>query len=147
MLAAVAELMSGLIERVKLIFGWDVPHLNSLTELYAAIRIGSITTGFEVGDGVGVGVGATDGVGVGIGFAVGLSDGVGVGFIATPLFQRSLLPCLTQVCLIFETVFVEPAFVHLVPAIVAEFAGAIKVAKPNTSAEATTLFTRAMSIA
>jgi predicted membrane protein len=45
---------------------------------------------------VGVGVGVGSGVGVGEGVGVGV--GVGVGFlIATPLFQTSFLPDLTQV--------------------------------------------------
>jgi hypothetical protein len=58
-----------------------------------------------VGVGVGVGVGVTVGVrvgsGVGDGEGVGTGVAAGVGFlIATPLFQTSFLPDLTQVYLI-----------------------------------------------
>ena len=56
---------------------------------------------------VGVGVGVTVGIGVGVGSGVGDGEGVGVGvvtgvgfLIATPLFQTSFLPDLTQVYLI-----------------------------------------------
>jgi hypothetical protein len=110
--------------------------------------------GVGVGDGVGdvVAVGVGDGVGEidGLGRGAGVLAGVGftVGFlIATPLFQINLLPCLIQVYLIFETVFVVPSLVHLEPNKLAENAGAIKVANPIASAEAITLLTRAISIA
>ena len=81
-------------------------------------------------DGVGVGVGddfaEAEEVCVGVGIGDGLLAGVGftVGFfIATPLFQINLLPCLMQVYLIFETVFVDPDFKHLLPEIDAEKVG------------------------
>ena len=46
-------------------------------------------------------------------------------FVVTPLFQIKTFPVLTQVYLILEIVFVEFILVHLVPAIVAEFAGKV----------------------
>ena len=52
-----------------------------------------------------------------MGFIVGL-------FTAIPLFQTSLLPCFTQVYLMFPTIFVVPDLVHLVPEI-APLAGLI----------------------
>ncbi len=65
-------------------------------------------------EGIGVALGETEGKGVevfaGFGFAAGF-------LIATPLFQRNLLPCLTQVYLIFETILVALTLVHLVPVI------------------------------
>jgi hypothetical protein len=62
--------------------------------------------------GVGVGVGVGDGSGEGVGVAIG------AGFlIATPLFQSSFVPDLTQVNFLPDAVAVEPAFVHLAPAL------------------------------
>lgn len=99
-----------------------------------------------VGIGVGVGVGEIDGVGVGVGVLAEV--GFAAGFLITkPLFQINLVPCLMQVYLIFETVFVVPSLMHLEPNKLAENAGAIKVANPIASAEAITLLTRAISIA
>ena len=64
--------------------------------------------------GVGVGVGVATGVGVG----VGVGDTTVAGFlIATPLFQSSFVPDLTQVNFFPLAVAVEPAFVHLAPAL------------------------------
>ena len=64
---------------------------------------------------------------------VGVGTGVGVRealvFIATPLFQISVFPDLMQVYLIFEIVFVEFTFEHLVPEIDTEFAGISDVKK------------------
>jgi hypothetical protein len=80
--------------------------------------------------GVGLGVGEIDGVGVAVGVGVGVGVGVlaGVGFtagflIAKPLFQINLVPCLMQVYLIFETIFVVPSLVHLVDEIETALAG------------------------
>ena len=65
-----------------------------------------------VGVGVGVGSGVGDGEGVGVGVATG------VGFlIATPLFQTSFDPDLTQVNFFPPAVAVAPTFVHLAPAL------------------------------
>ncbi len=82
--------------------------------------------GVGVGVGVGVVVGVTAGVGVGVGSGVGDEDGVGVGvaagdgfLIATPLFQTSLVPDLTQVNFFPPAVAVVPALVHLSPAFTA----------------------------
>ncbi len=87
-------------------------------------------------DGVGVGVGddvaEAEEVCVGVVIGDGLLAGVGFTagfFIATPLFQINLLPCLMQVYLIFETVFVVPSLTHFEPAICAETAGRIVAAK------------------
>ena len=63
-------------------------------------------------EGIGVELGETDGFGDGVLAGVGFSAGF---FIATPLFQINLLPCLMQVYLIFETVLVVPSLGHLVP--------------------------------
>ena len=83
-----------------------------------------------MGDSVGVGAGDAEAIGVGFGEGVGVGSakGVGVGvdvgvtagsdfFIATPLFQTSFVPDLTQVNFLPEAVAVEPTFVHLAPAL------------------------------
>ena len=64
-------------------------------------------SGGAIGAGGWVGVGVTEGVGVGVcsgdgdGEGVGVSVATGAGFlIATPLFQTSFVPDLTQVYLI-----------------------------------------------
>lgn len=93
--------------------------------------------GVEVGLGVDVVDAELFGEGVGEFSAgllvVGVGTGVGVGetvdFIATPLFQISVFPDLMQVYLIFEIVFVEFTFEHLVPGIDTEFAGISDVKK------------------
>jgi hypothetical protein len=55
---------------------------------------------------------------------VGIADALGAGVEnATPLLQTNFLPDLTQVYLMFATVFVEFSFEHEVPAIVADCAG------------------------
>jgi hypothetical protein len=70
--------------------------------------------------GVGVAVGLGVGVAVGVG-STGLKTGLGVGFgaalTATPLFQTSFAPDLTQVNFFPEAVAVVPALVHLAPAL------------------------------
>ncbi len=74
---------------------------------------------------VGVGVGVVIGVGVGVGVVIGVGVGVGVGvgfLIATPLFQTSFDPDLTQVYLIPFEVLVCPTFLQLVPDLTAPFA-------------------------
>jgi len=72
---------------------------------------------------VGVGVGVGNGSGVGDGDGVGAREGKGVGaatdaaLTATPLFQTSLLADLTQVNFFPPAVAVDPALVHLAPAL------------------------------
>ena len=87
-----------------------------------------------IGAGVGVGVGVCVGVEVGVGSGVGDGEGVGVGvgdttgagfLIATPLFQTSFVPDLTQVNFFPPAVAVAPALVHLAPALTAAFEGAV----------------------
>jgi hypothetical protein len=69
-------------------------------------------------DGAGVGVGVGVGVGDGEGEGVGVGDTTGNGFlITTPLFQTSFFPDLTHVNFLPEAVAVDPAFVHLAPAL------------------------------
>ena len=80
---------------------------------------GYFTTGVGVGVGVGVSVGSGAGVGVGVG--VTTEDGFA---IATPLFHTSLLPDLIQVNFLPAAIAVDPAFVHLVPALAAANDGA-----------------------
>jgi hypothetical protein len=75
------------------------------------------TTGVGVGVAVGVGVGTGVGAGVGsTGLNTGFGDGFGAALIATPLFQTSFVPDLTQVNFLPDAVAVVPAFVHLAPA-------------------------------
>jgi hypothetical protein len=87
--------------------------------------------GLTVGVGVGVGVGTGEGEGVGVGSGVGVSVGVatGAGFlIATPLFQTSFVPDLTQVNFFPPAVAVVPALVHLAPALgAAALSGVVRV--------------------
>ena len=73
---------------------------------------------------MGVGVGVADGVGEGVGSGDGDGEGEGVGFatgdgflIATPLFQTSFFPDLTHVNFLPAAVAVDPALVHLAPAL------------------------------
>ena len=99
-----------------------------------------------VAEGIGVAVGVDTGVGIGVGVATGVGDGVGstglnTGFrfgfaaalTATPLFQTSLLPDLTQVYFLPPAVDVAPAFVHLAPALTAAKDGAAinEIARTN----------------
>ena len=84
----------------------------------AFLAVALTTKGLTLGVGVGVGVGVGDGSGVGIGVATG--DGVATGnglVIATPLFQTSFVPDLTQVNFLPDAVAVVPALVHLAPAL------------------------------
>ena len=86
-------------------------------------------------EGVGFADAVADELGIGAGSELFDEDGDGVGewlvlgagFIATPLFQTSIFPDLMHVYLMFETVFVKFTLVHLVPAIVAEFACRVEV--------------------
>jgi hypothetical protein len=69
------------------------------------------------------------GAGVGVGVGVGVDVTVGVGFgaaalIATPLFQTSFVPDLMQVNFLPDAVAVDPALVHLAPALTAAKEGA-----------------------
>ena len=54
--------------------------------------------------------------------------------IATPLFQINFLPDLTQVYFLPPSVLVAPTLVHLVPAMVAENAGALVIINAKVSA-------------
>jgi len=89
-----------------------------MSKAFLAVALNS--TGLTLG----VGVGATTGVGVAVGVGVastGLKTGLGVGFgaalIATPLFQTSFAPDLTQVNFFPDAVAVVPALVHFAPAL------------------------------
>lgn len=75
------------------------------------------------GDVLGRGAGVVVEVGLGSVEILGSGSGFAAIFISTPLFQMSFFPDLIQVNFEFAIVFVVPAFVHLVPAIVAEVAG------------------------
>ena len=70
--------------------------------------------------------------GVGVALADGLTDALGVVFMTAPLFQMSLVPDLTQKCLMFPTILVAPTLVHLVPVIVAACEGIVNAAR-NTA--------------
>ncbi len=91
------------------------------------------TTGVGNGVGVGIGAGIEVGVGTGVGDGVGstglntgFGDGFGAALIATPLFQTSFVPDLTQVNFFPEADAVVPALVHLAPALgVAALSGAV----------------------
>ena len=81
-------------------------------------KVGTTGVGNCVAVGVGVGTGVSDGVGVGsTGLKTGLGDGFGAALIATPLFQTSFVPDLTQVNFFPDAVAVAPALVHLAPAL------------------------------
>jgi len=95
------------------------------------VRTIGADVGVGVGDGSGVGgsvgVGEGEGEGSGVGVAVGVATGVGF-LIATPLFQTSFAPDLTQVNFFPPVVAVEPTFTHLAPALgVAAWTGAARV--------------------
>jgi hypothetical protein len=102
--------------------------LSQVKTIGAGVGVG---VGAGVGDGVGVavGVGVGSGLGTGVGVVVGVGVGVGVGFtIATPLFQTSFLPDLMQVNFFPAAVAVDPALVHLAPALgVAAWTGVARV--------------------
>ena len=59
-----------------------------------------------------------------LGFGVGFRFGLGAALTAMPLFQTSFVPDLTQVNFLPEAVEVDPAFVHLAPALAAANDGA-----------------------
>ena len=87
-------------------------------------NVRSLSVGVGVGDGVGVGVKVGIGLGLGVGSGVEDGEGEGVtvatgdGFLtATPLFQTSFAPNLTQVNFLPDAVAVVPALVHLAPAL------------------------------
>jgi hypothetical protein len=92
------------------------------TTSFQSVGAGGGIHGLTVG--VGVGVGEADGVGVGVGSGDGDGEGEGVGvatgdgfLIATPLFQTSFFPDLTQVNFLPASLAVAPALVHLAPAL------------------------------
>ena len=66
------------------------------------------------GDGVGVGVPPIAPIGSPMAVGVGLGDAA---LIVTPLFQTSFVPDLMQVNFLPEAIAVEPALVHLAPAL------------------------------
>jgi hypothetical protein len=83
-------------------------------------KVGTTGVGVGVAVSVGTGVGIDDGVGAGVGSTglnTGFGDGFGAALIATPLFQTSFVPDLTQVNFLPEAVAVAPALVHLAPAL------------------------------
>ena len=82
----------------------------------AFLAVALTTKGLTLGVGVGVGVGVDVGVGS-TGLNTGLGNGFGAALIATPLFQTSLFPDLTQVNFLPKAVAVAPALVHLAPAL------------------------------
>ena len=63
------------------------------------------------------------------------------------LFQTSLLPCFTQVYLIFAAVLVVPTLAHLVPAIDAECAGNNVDINESAIADTNNFFAEALRIA
>ena len=85
---------------------------------------------------VGVGVGVAAGVGS-TGLKTGFGDGFGAALTATPLFQTSFVPDLTQVNFFPAEIDVAPAFVHFAPALTAANDGA--VARDSVSKRATTI--------
>ena len=80
-----------------------------------------ITVGVGVGDGNTVGVELGVGEAAGVGVAVGDAVGFGTEF-ATPLFQMSFLPFLTQVYFLPLAVAVVPTFLQVSPAFTAAIA-------------------------
>lgn len=91
--------------------------LSHVKTIEAGVGVG---VGVAVGVGTGVGVGVDIGVGEGSGVAIGVGVGVATGsgfLIATPLFQTSFVPDLTQVNFLPKVVAVDPAFEHLAPAL------------------------------
>ena len=102
----------------------------------AFLAVALTTKGLTLGVGDGVGVGVDDGVGVGsTGLNTGLGDGFGAALITTPLFQTSFVPDLTQVNFLPEAEAVNPALVHLAPALTAAYAGAeiIKIERSSAT--------------
>jgi len=101
-------------------------------EIFCPIKVHSEPSRGSTGSGVGVGVGVATGVGVGVGVGVGstgLKTGLRFGFAAaltaTPLFQTSLVPDLMHVNFFPAAVAVDPALVHLAPALTAALEGAL----------------------
>ncbi len=81
-----------------------------MSKAFLAVALNS--RGLTVGAGVGVGTGV--GVGVGsTGLNTGFGDGFGAALMATPLFQTSFAPDLTQVNFFPDAVAVVPALAHL----------------------------------
>ena len=74
----------------------------------AFLAVALTTKGLTLGVGVGVGVGDGSGVGIGVATGDGVATGNGFG-IATPLFQTSFVPDLTQVNFFPAAVAVVPA--------------------------------------
>jgi hypothetical protein len=89
-------------------------------------NVRSLSVGVGVGVVVGVGVGVKVGIGLSVGVGSGVEDGEGEGvtvatgdgfLTATPLFQTSFAPNLTQVNFFPDAVTVVPALAHLAPAL------------------------------
>ena len=108
--------------------------LSQVKTIGAGVGVG-VGVGVGIGDGVAIGVGVGVGSGVGVGVEVGVGDTTGAGFlIATPLFQASFAPDLTQVNFFPAAVAVAPALLHLAPALgVAACTGAIRVMSKNAT--------------
>jgi hypothetical protein len=87
-----------------------------MSKAFLAVALNS--TGLTLGVVVVVGTGVGVGVGVGsTGLNTGIGDGFGATLTATPLFQTSFVPNLTQVNFFPPKVAVDPAFVHFAPAL------------------------------
>ena len=87
-----------------------------MSKAFLAVALNS--TGLTLGVVVVVGTGVGVGVGVGsTGLNTGIGDGFGAALTATPLFQTSFVPNLTQVNFFPPKVAVDPAFVHFAPAL------------------------------
>ncbi len=106
---------------------------------------------FGVGVRVGVGDAVADGVGVGVGSGDGDGEGEGVGvatgncfLIGTPLFQTRFFPDLMQVNFLPDAVAVDPALVHLAPALTAAKDGA--ETRESVTSSATKIRVRLMCI-
>jgi hypothetical protein len=85
-----------------------------------------VGVGVAVGGGTGVGIDDGDGAGVGsTGLKTGFRSRFGAAFTATPLFQTSFVPDLMQVNFFPPETEVDPAFVHLAPALTAANDGTV----------------------
>ncbi len=106
---------------------------NGVNAFGVGVRVG---VGDAVADGVGVGVGSGDGDGEGEGVGVATGNGF---LIGTPLFQTSFVPDLMQVNFLPDAVAVDPALVHLAPALIAAKDGAEIMDSDRSSATRTLL--------
>ena len=96
----------------------------------------------RIASGVGVGVGVATGVGAGVGSSglnTGFRFGFGAALTVTPLFQTSFVPDLMQVNFLPPAVAVDPALVHLAPALTDAKDGAEIMDSDSSSATRTLL--------